>query len=530
VTIRTSSSTLILLTAIFLLLTGNLTFFAKFTEAYPLTFENGLYLLSVAVLIGCVNVLLLSLVCVRFTTKAVIIVLLLANTAVAYFMDTYHVVVDETMIDNVLRTDPAESLDLFSFRMLLYLMLLGVLPALLVSKAEIERTASRSAIYSRLTLMGFAAVLAFAAVFSCGSFYASFVREHKDLRYYINPAYYLNSVGRYIGKSFQGGKQAFASVAPDARLPAKDGERELVVLVVGETARADHFSLNGYPRKTNPLLEREAVASFRNTWSCGTTTAVSLPCMFSLEGRGDYSRERALHSENILDVLQRAGVNVLWLDNNSDSKGVALRVPYENYKSSDNNPVCDEECRDEGMLVHLQEYIDHHPEGDILIVLHQMGNHGPAYYKRYPQSFERFTPVCRTNQLEQCSREEIDNTYDNAILYTDYFLAKLIGLLKDNDEGFEAAMYYISDHGESLGENNLYLHGLPYLLAPDVQKHVPMIFWFSDSFREAGLSVKRMEPVLDEAFSHDNIFHTLLGLFEVETAAYDRSLDLSHPR
>jgi len=516
------------LTATFLLLTGNLTFFAKFTEAYPLGFMNGLYLLSVAVLIGCVNVLLLGLLCFRYTTKAVMIILLLANTAVAYFMDTYRVVIDETMIDNVLRTDPAESLDLLSVRMLLYLVLLGVLPVVFLSKVEVLRPRPRRAFFSRLKLMGLATVLAVAAVFSCGSFYASFVREHKDLRYYINPAYYLNSVGRYIAKSYRGGKQAFASVAPDARTSRADAERELVVLVVGETARADHFSLNGYSRKTNPLLEREAVASFRNTWSCGTTTAVSLPCMFTLDGRAHYDKERALNSENILDVLQRAGVNVLWLDNNSDSKGVALRVPFENYKSPDNNPVCDTECRDEGMLLHLQEYIDRHADGDILIVLHQMGNHGPAYYKRYPQSFERFTPVCRTNQLEQCSRGEIDNTYDNAILYTDYFLAKLIALLKENDDRFEAAMFYISDHGESLGENNLYLHGLPYLLAPDVQKHIPMIFWFSESFRQEGIGVGAMEAMLDRECSHDNIFHTLLGLFEVETAVYDRNLDLSH--
>jgi lipid A ethanolaminephosphotransferase len=317
-------------------------------------------------------------------------------------------------------------------------------------------------------------------------------------------------------------------IGKDALITQHDEDLELVILVVGETARSDHFSLNGYTRDTNPLLAREKVASFRNVWACGTSTAISVPCMFSIYDQDGYSKSKAARTENVLDILQRAGVSVLWLDNNSDSKGVALRVPYQSYKSPDINPECDSECRDLGMLSNLQEHIDAHPDGDLLIVLHQMGNHGPAYYKRYPAEFERYTPVCQTNELAQCDRQSIDNTYDNAILYTDYFLSQVIELLKRNAKQFEAAMFYVSDHGESLGENNLYLHGLPNLLAPDTQKHVPMIFWYSDSFLEDGISVDLLRDQLDEKLSHDNVFHTLLGLFEVETGVYDPKRDLSH--
>jgi lipid A ethanolaminephosphotransferase len=518
---------MMVLTALFLLLTGNLTFFGKFIDAYPLGFMNGLYLLSVAILLGSLNVLLLSLICYRYTIKPVLITLLMVTAGVAYFMDSYHIVIDEPMIDNILRTDPAESFDLLSLKLMVYLLLLGVLLSLLVYRTGFIEMTFRQAVMSRMKLIVGAIVIGVATVLVFGSFYASFAREHKNLRYFINPSYYLNSVGRFVGKSFASDSKTFVPIAPDAKREADGQPRRLVVLVVGETARADHFSLNGYARETNPLLAKEKVASFRNTWSCGTTTAVSLPCMFSIYGRADYEREKALQTENILDLLQRTGVNLVWLDNNSDSKGVALRVPYENYKVPEKNPVCDEECRDEGMLAGLQQYIDQHPSGDLLVVLHQMGNHGPAYYKRYPAAFEKFTPTCQTNQLEQCSREEIDNAYDNAILYTDYFLSKLIALLKQQNDRFASTMYYISDHGESLGENNLYLHGLPYLFAPDVQKHVPMIFWFSDSARQAGLSVDAMLPKLDEPFSHDSIFHTLLGLFHVQTDVYDPKLDLS---
>jgi len=157
-------------------------------------------------------------------------------------------------------------------------------------------------------------------------------------------------------------------------------------------------------------------------------------------------------------------------------------------------------------------------------VLHQMGNHGPAYYKRYPKQFEQFTPACKTNQLEECSIEEINNAYDNAIRYTDYFLASTIKLLKKYDNKFETSMVYISDHGESLGEKGIYLHGMPDFMAPDEQKNVGAIFWFGqhvDAKTRNTFSAKQ-----SQMFSHDNIFHTLLGMFEIRTQAYDRELDM----
>jgi lipid A ethanolaminephosphotransferase len=246
--------------------------------------------------------------------------------------------------------------------------------------------------------------------------------------------------------------------------------------------------------------------------------------MFSIYPREECSEQKAVATENLLDVLRHAGTHVLWRDNNSDSKGVALRVPYQDFRQPGVNTVCDGECRDEGMLVGLQEYIDAQKEGDIVIVLHQMGNHGPAYYKRYPPEFERFSPVCATNQLNDCTQEEVVNAYDNAILYTDAFLAKVIALLKKNDPRFETAMIYIGDHGESLGEYGVYLHGLPYAMAPDNQKHVASIFWFGDNFRINKQAIRAKAP---ERLSHDNLFHSVLGLLEIETAVYNPKLDIT---
>jgi len=177
-----------------------------------------------------------------------------------------------------------------------------------------------------------------------------------------------------------------------------------------------------------------------------------------------------------------------------------------------------------GMLAGLQDFIDGQ-QGDILIVLHQMGNHGPAYYKRYPQAFEVFTPVCANNQLEACRNEEIANAYDNAVLYTDFFLTQVIRLLKRNDNVFQTSLIYMSDHGESLGEGGLYLHGMPYFIAPDEQKHVAAFMWFGQSAKNA-IDTEALQQVAGNRFSHDNLFHTLLGLMKVKTSIYAAGKDI----
>jgi lipid A ethanolaminephosphotransferase len=516
---------LIILVSLFLVIFGNFAFFSNTMKVYPPDLGNLAFLLSLAVVYFCIYVFFLSLICFRVTIKPLLIIILILSSITAYFMDSYNVVINSNMIDNVVRTDPAESLDLISLKAFVYLVLLGIVPSLLVYKIRLIKQKPKQAILYKISAMGVAFCIVILCIYLLGSFYAPFFREHKQLRYYANPAYYIYSIIKYVGKSTKEASRELKAIGLDAKISEDDSRRELIILVVGESARADRFSLNGYSRKTNPLLEQETLFNFSNAWSCGTTTAVSVPCMFSIYDQDNYDSTEVNTIENMLDVLQRAGVNVIWLDNNSDSKGVALRVPFENYKSPDENPICDIECRDEGMLSNLQAYIDEHTKGDILIILHQMGNHGPSYFKRYPKEFERFTPACQTNQLEECRREEIDNAYDNALLYTDYFLSKTIALLKQNSEQFDAAMIYVSDHGESLGENNLYLHGLPNMIAPDDQIHIPLIMWFGKGF-DAEVDLPGLSKKTNNRYSHDNLFHTTIGLFELETTIYDPDMDI----
>ncbi|MCD8476774.1 MAG: sulfatase-like hydrolase/transferase [Sulfurospirillum sp.] len=290
-------------------------------------------------------------------------------------------------------------------------------------------------------------------------------------------------------------------------------KKKLVVFVVGETARAKNFSLGGYEKPTNPLLgKREDIVYLSNMSSCGTATAISLPCMFSKFERKAWESDKEQY-ENLVDVLMKTGVRVIWRDNNSGKdKNIAKRVSDALYYKGVQF--------DEVLLKDFQENVDKTYE-DTFIVLHQEGSHGPTYFQRYPEAFKKFTPTCDTQDLEKCTQEEIVNTYDNTILYTDYVINQAIALLKKNEDKYETALIYASDHGESLGENGIYLHGLPYMIAPSEQKHVPALFYFSDKEKEKSLHVKAKE-----ALSHDHLFHTILALFKIQTSEYKPSLDL----
>ena len=524
---------LIFFTVLFLVIFGNYSFFTNVLKVYPLDIHNIGFLISLVLFIIALNVFMFILFSSKYTTKFMLILVLLISSLTNYFMNTYHIVVDDDMIRNAIQTNLNESMDLFSIKQILYFTFLGVIPSYFIYKVDIEYGGKRKELLRKVIYIFISLVLIGLSLFIFSKHYASFFREHKPLRYTVNPTYWIYSIGNYVSKTLNSGPIIIEKIGTDAKIVEKDGDEndehtELIILVVGEAARADHFSLNGYTKQTNPLLEKEDIINFSNMKSCGTSTALSVPCMFSIFNRADYDYKKGISTYNILDVLQTTkDVEILWRDNNSDSKGVALRVPYEDYKSSKINIICEEdgECRDEGMLVGIEEYIKKNKGKDILIVLHQMGNHGPAYYKRYPKEFEKFMPVCKTNQLEECTKEEISNGYDNALLYTDYFLSKTINLLKKYNNSHETAMIYMSDHGESLGENGLYLHGLPYFMAPDSQTHIGSFVWFGDEMKK-DISIKKLIDKKDNEYSQDNLFHTLLGLFEVQTKVYDKSKDI----
>jgi lipid A ethanolaminephosphotransferase len=519
-----SITRLILVLSLLFVLFYNQAFFSNSLAVYGTGFPDLLFIASLAVFLYAVTVLVLGLISIRYLTKPVLVVVTVCASVANYFMNRFNIVVDTTMITNVMSTDQREVSDLLSPALAAQVLLLGILPAALVWLTPVKCGTFWHECWQRIKLLGGAIVLMLVAILPFTDQYTGFFREHKLLRYYANPTTFIYSSGRLVDMALdeqhKGPRQV---IGADAKIPATDKSRELIILVVGEAARADHFSLNGYARDTNPLLSKRNLISYTDVVSCGTATAYSLPCMFALAGRTEFDIDEAGTRENLLDVLTHAGVQVLWRDNNSDSKGVAENVEYQDFRSPERNPVCDSECRDIGMLDGLDEWIAAHPEGDLTIVLHQMGNHGPAYYRRYPPEFERFMPACNSSELADCTNEEIGNAYDNAILYTDWFLDSVINFLTQYDSGFETAMYYMADHGESLGENGLYLHGLPWLLAPSIQKNPASLLWLGSSYQA---DRDKMASLANQTLSHDYYFHTVLGLMEISTELHDPSLDL----
>ncbi len=516
---------MILFVTIFIMATGNWALFQRMAEIYPIAQGNLVFLTSLTALFTVLTALFFISVCHGKATRWLLALFLIIASQAAYYMDTFGVIVDVVMIDNIAQTNPQEFAGLLSVNLVIRTILLGIFPAWFV----IKYCPSPFGIWPELKArLGLLSLLLISLVVIVGPFtagYASFIREHKITRFYANPTYTVYSTIKYAAEALKPIKKvALKLIAEDGVLLEPEAARpELVIIVVGETARADRFSLNGYHKKTNPLLAKQHVVSLSNVSSCGTSTSVSVPCMFSALSRKQYNKEDALNQQNALDILFDHGVQVLWRDNNSNSKGVATRVPYEDFKTPTLNPNCEGECRDIGMLHDLNKYIDARKGKDILIVLHQMGNHGPEYYRRYPKAFARFKPMCMTGELKDCTQEEIDNSYDNAVLYTDYFLSKVIDFLKKYDHDHAVAMLYASDHGESLGERGLYLHAAPYAIAPKEQTHIPAIMWMGQHFDYRN---EQLMPYKDYPLSHDDLFCSLLVAFEVNTKTCDAKQEM----
>ena len=497
-----------------------------------LLFAAGMFVLIFSVLMG-----VLGLFAWRATFKLFATLLLVLTAGSGYFMLTYGVVVDPGMVANAFQTDWREASALLSWRMAAAMGVVALLPAWWlwrqpVAYGGVGRQLGRN---SALVLLGLA--MSAGAALAGFQTLASVMRNHKEVRYLINPLAPLYSIGRVAWVPMHRDNSRPLPVGEDARLAlalSPSRRPPIVLLVLGETARSGNFSINGYARETTPELAREGALSFRNAWSCGTSTAASVPCMFSDRAAAGPD-ERAASREGVMDVLQRAGLAVLWIDNQSGCKGVCDRIPHADTSAARSASLCPgDECLDGVMLEGLDERIAALDPGRVarglVIVMHQMGSHGPAYHLRSPAESKRFLPECTSAALNDCTRESLVNAYDNSIVYTDHFLGMAIGWLKKQSAHADTAMIYVSDHGESLGENNLYLHGMPYAIAPDVQKHIPWITWISPEFqRSTGLSPRCLRAAQDVRISHASYFHSVLGLLNVETQAYAPSLDAYAP-
>lgn len=531
---------LLLILALWLATAGNLPLWRalwKLPETHGL--QAAVTLGSLVLVVLAATVLLLGLFLWPRWLKPAGIALLLITASSSYFMSSYGIVIDSSMLTNVVQTDMGEALDLVSWPLVVTLLLGAVLPGIWWWRQPVRRVGGRRLVLQQLGVGLLGLLVAVAMLWISFQDVASLMRNHKTLRYMINPFNTVYAVARVsVGRAAQA-QQTLQPVGMDAHLVSPGDSVDtspLIVLVVGETARAANFGLGGYERDTTPLLKQLQsegdLVYFSNVSSCGTNTQTSVPCMFSPQGRETFDGGDT-HQENLLDVLQRAGLAVLWLDNQSGCKGVCDRVPHADTRNLNLPDICPEgECFDEAMLRALPDELarldpERRARGTV-VVMHQMGSHGPAYYKRSPPAMKLFQPECTSHALQECPPEQIQNAYDNSLRNTDHLLAETVRWLQTQQR--PTALVYVSDHGESLGEKGLYLHGMPYRMAPTEQTHVPMLTWASKPLQQAqGLRLDCLRAQAAQPWSHDNLFHTMLGLARVGTTARDGSLDMLAP-
>jgi lipid A ethanolaminephosphotransferase len=515
-----SPEVLIFLVSLWIALTCNAGYWRVISENYPPgTLPTLIFGASfLALTVGLISLVMLILT-VAGATRLVLSVSLLVAAAAGYFTAHFGVLFDTGMLVNILETDRAEALELISLPIVVFIVLFGLIPALLVWRLPLLKRGISATVRHK----GIATLLALSLI--GGPLYAdqkeifSVARNNSELRHMIAPLNVISATYRQVRDSLHSATP-FRQIALDANHESQSSRTQLPlvhVLLIGETARAANFSLNGYGLETNPELQQQSGISFLEATSCGTATAVSLPCIFSIQERNDFDRDESRNEDNLLDIAARAGYDVYWVDNGNGCKGICSRIGYRDVHASKSGTICPNDiCYDEILVDELEKIVSSATR-DTLVVLHQLGSHGPAYFRRYPEKFRVFQPDCRSPNFGDCSNEEISNAYDNTIAYTDHVIAGAIDVLSKYSDQVDPSLVYVSDHGESLGEHNVFLHGMPYQFAPDQQTHVPLISWFAADC-DARLNAATV--------SHDNLFHTELGLLGIETSVYRAEMDL----
>lgn len=522
----------LILFALYIALILNIAFYRQAFRLLPVdSLHNALVFASMPVVAFSVINIALTLTSFLRLDRLTISLFILVSAAAQYFIMSFGIIIDRSMVTNILDTTPAESFALLSPRMVVVLLLSGALMVLIAWWIKIKAPVSAwRSIISRLVSIAVSALLIVFVALLFYKDYASLFRNNKELVKSLSPS---NSITAGLSwySHHRMDNLPLVRIGEDAqqRAQMQNGPRKnLTILIVGETSRAANFSLGGYAHDTNPRLKQDNVVYFPNTTSCGTATAISVPCMFSNMPRQNYDEELAHHQEGLLDIIQRAGIQVLWNENDGGCKGACDRVPHQDVTALNLPGLCiDGECQDEALFHQLEDYINN-LQHDSVIVLHTIGSHGPTYYNRYPAAFRKFTPTCDTSQIQTCTQEQLVNTYDNTILYIDYIVDKAIKLLQSKQDKFTTSLVYLSDHGESLGEDGVYLHGLPYSIAPETQKHIPMLIWLSEDYQKRyGVDNQCLQKEAQQKnFSQDNLFSTMLGMTGVSTKEYRAQDDI----
>jgi len=523
-----SANTLIILLSCYFIAVFNQPFLSlAFTKLLALEEHSNTFMFTVPFLLLSLLLIIFSLFSVKYLLKPALIILTLISSLVFYATFTYGIVFDYSMMINVVETDNAEAFMYLNIEAVLFFLFSGILPACLVAFAKINYQPFTKELVQRVKLIGGAILLFLTIAYFFYSNYAAFGRNNHELKKYIVPIQYIDSGYKVIRDKFFTAPIQFKIIDPKPVLQITETtKKNVIVLVIGETARAMNFSYNGYKRNTNAYTPAYNPIYFQNMTSCGTATSTSLPCLFSSLDRKNFNKKVADNQQNLLDIAKLANIDVMWIDNQSGCKGVCKRIETIEIPTNKENPLCDGDyCFDEALLKPLNTKLTQLNSATTLIVLHTIGSHGPTYYRRYPHEFAKFSPDCQRSDIQNCSSEQLINTYDNTIAYTDFVLAKIIEQLQHLPENINGTMLYVSDHGESLGESGAYLHGFPYAFAPKEQIEIPMLFW--QTAQNNKIDKRCLTDIAKvKTFSHDNIFSSLLSLLQIKSSAYEANDDI----
>ena len=498
---KASLTTWSLVLAVYTLVAFHFPFFKHLLSCVEGGFNGVVLFVSAALLLLALDFLLYYVLVFlgRFVGKCIVAFTLFGDAVMLYFVNTYQVLVTDEMMGNVLRTQYSEASGFFSLSAVLYVLLLGILPCIYVFARKVDYGPWKR-FFGRI---GIAVALLLAVAFGNMKNWPWIDRNSTELGSLLMPWSYVVNTFRY--KSAERKKNVKEIPLPD---PAAVSEtRDVCILIIGESARQDHFSLYGYGKETNPYTSKDTVTALVADASA-TYTAAGVRAIL------EPTEDRDLH-EILPNYVLRLGGDVIWRTSNWGEPPVHTEKYYTMADLRKMYPEAD--GRYDGILLEgLREEIQASEKDKVFVVLHTYTNHGPAYNTNYPEGFEVFTPVCNTVEMSKTSPEELLNAYDNSIVYTDYLVHSAIDIARSIPDR-RGCILFVSDHGESLGENNLYMHGVPMAMAPREQIEIPFLVWTSDK----ALQVKPLDKV-----GQHHVFHSVIRFFGIDTPAYDASKDV----
>ena len=489
-------------------------------------YQNSNFIFTAIIFIVFFTILLFvfTILFIPFLTKILAILLLFCGTVCVYFMQSYNIVIDEIIVASVINTDFTEIKSFLNFKITLFIIFI-LLICVFISKIKINYRNLKVEIIAKIKILGICTVIIaiFAVWISLSKDTKNFFKANREIRMLNVPFYPIYSTIKYAQKLYLVKSKNFKILDNSPKFT--NNNKNLLIFIVGESERSANFSANGYTENDTNFYSKtqKNLISFTNFYACAASTMISVPCMFSDLPRKDFDINTAKYRQNLFGILQKAGVKIFWFEKNGhDCKGACNQIDARNVKIISKTPFNKVSYYDDDVFDMAKTKIAELNDGEnAMIILHIRGSHGALYNQNYPLKFKKFTPTCDTNELKNCTYEQISNSYDNSIVYTDFLINDLINFIKKNSSFTQNALFFVSDHGESLGENGFYMHGLPFEKAPIFQTHIGAMFYISDDSKASKLNALK-----DKKFSHDNIFHTVLGYFGIQSTVYNKKMDI----